>query len=255
VVAEVTSEFLSIEPVPFLGFMEKYKLSGTAKNLSHRRSKETMETEGNPSDQQVAEPISNSSDQQAPPEGYVEKARYAGQVQKVQTLSQANSGLTNDLATSTQRIAELEEQLTATGTEAETKITGLSTSLEGLNTELSGLKEQNADLQAFRTKVNAAKEMGRPDLLPILEHLPNFEDADQLKTVLNDFAGFADQAAQSREQELRAGTTNTTVSPAQNATPASEQAWLESVEKLPLGSTERAAQMDRFGDWLQEKNK
>ena len=78
-------------------------------------------------------------------------------------------------------------------------------------------------------------------------------DKDALKTVLNDFASFADDAAMEREKQLKAGMTST-VSGNQKVQdlPNSDEAWNQHIESLPLGP-EREKAHDQYWEWASKK--
>jgi hypothetical protein len=121
----------------------------------------------------------------------------------------------------------------------------------------TALEAELNDLRALKVKVQVIKEMKRPDLLKIADKIPNMTDPEALKTVLSDFASFADEAVSEREKQLMAGVTPGLGAPAAKSSTAlaSEKAWMEHIESLPLGSPERAKAFYEYGAWLNETHK
>ena len=109
------------------------------------------------------------------------------------------------------------------------------------------------ELRALKMKVDVINELKRPDLLKIASKIPAMTDPEALKTVLSDFASFADDAAMEREKQLKAGMTPT-VSGNQKVQdlPNSEDAWEQHINSLPLGP-EREKAHDQYWEWASKK--
>ena len=89
------------------------------------------------------------------------------------------------------------------------------------------------ELRGLKIKVDAITEMKRPDLLRIVVKIPNMTDAEALKSVLGEFASFADDAAMEREKQLKAGITSTpTGNQKVQDLPNSEEGWAKHIESL-----------------------
>jgi hypothetical protein len=112
-------------------------------------------------------------------------------------------------------------------------------------------------LRGLKLKVEAITEMGRPELLKIANRIPGMTDKEALKTVLQDFAGFADELVQKREKDLLAGITPALSSAGNLKTglPASENEWENHINSLQLGSRERQQAFDQYYTWLEQKHR
>jgi len=163
--------------------------------------------------------------------------------------------LSESLVGKTSEYEQLSAQLSLKDTEKVAAVGERDTQIQTL-TEANTLNQSELQrLQALELKINAINEMDRPDLVPLLDTIPNMTDAEALKTTLSTFADFADKAADTREQQLTAGVLPTgggiTNAPSQPSTP---EAWKERIEKLPVGSADRKAEVARYGEWLRTTN-
>ena len=125
--------------------------------------------------------------------------------------------------------------------------------LQEVITAKTQMDGQLAELQALQLKVKVAKDMGRPDLLPILDTIPSMSDEAALKSVLETFATFADTKVKAREKELMAGFTPSLGGGGGGsgpAAPTTPEAWSKHIESKPLGSPERAKAMDEYWDYM-----
>jgi len=149
---------------------------------------------------------------------------------------------------------QLSSQLSIKDVEKQTAVGERDQRLQQALQENTAKDAELAELRGLKLKVEVAKELGRPELLKIADRIPAMTDKEALKTVMQDFAGFVDDAVKAREQQLMAG-----VVPANNpvnltpATPTTEKGWDEYIEKFALGSPERAKALDDYGDFLERK--
>jgi hypothetical protein len=185
------------------------------------------------------------------------KARYDGLVRKVEQLTLENRTLTEQLAAKTSNAEQLQAQLGLKDTEKSAAISARDQQLQEAVQAKTGLENELKELRAYKLKVEVAKELKRPDLIKILDRLPGMEDREALKTVLTDFASFADDAVKERETQLLSGVTPGVGSlpAATPSLPASEAAWYKHIESLPLGSPERQKAQDQMWDWLNANNR
>lgn len=182
------------------------------------------------------------------------QARYNGQqiaLQKAaEELKTVKAQLVEALSQSEQLRLQLSQEQAKTASVAGDKDKELALAnqkAEALTADLSRLK-------ALRLKVDAAKALGRYDLLQLERLIPDVEDAEQTKAALMDIAGFADAQVKAHEERLLAGFTQTpggTLS----AAPNSDEAWTKHIYALPEGSQERRTAMDEYGDWLMARHK
>lgn len=214
---------------------------------------ETPPTETPPAQPPPAEPVTTPP--ATPPAGYIEQARYNGLVKKVEELTLAKRELETQLTAKSSEAEQLTGQLAIKDTEKTVAVGERDKALETSMTENQSLQAELTELRALKLKLEVAKELNRPDLVKILDRLPNLTDKEALTVVAQDFLGFADDAVSEREKQLTSGITPA-IGPVSEApaTPASPQGWEDHINSQVLGSPERAKAMDDYGDWLEQAN-
>lgn len=189
------------------------------------------------------------------PEGYIEKARYDGLVRKVEELTLRNRDLEGQLAAQSSEVEQLKGQLAIKDTEKTVAVGERDNKLQTVLQENAALQAELTELRGLKLKVKVINDLKRPELLRIADKIPSLQDEEALKTVMQDFAGFADDLIKQREQQLLSGVTPPlgpgNVTPSE---PESERGWLDKINGLPLGSPERQKAMDEYGDWLIRRN-
>lgn len=175
------------------------------------------------------------------------KARFDGALRKIEQLTLENRRLNDELVTLTSKSEQLASQLSLKDTEKNVAIGERDKRLQETMTSMSGIQGQLAELQALKLKVDVTKKMGRTDLMPILDSIPNMTDATALEAVLTTFAEFTDGRVKAREKELMAGITPGVSSQQAGPTaPSTPDAMMKHIEALPLGSKERQKAMDQL---------
>jgi hypothetical protein len=185
------------------------------------------------------------------------KARYDGLVRKVEELTLSSRSLNDQLAAKSSELEQLRGQLVVKDTEKTVTVGERDKLLQSMTQEKTALESELAELRGLKLKVEAIQDLGRPELLRIAHRIPGMTDKEALKTVLQDFAGFADDLVQAREKQLLAGVTPP-LSGAGNSrgvAPASDQEWEQKINSLPLGSRERKQAFDDYYGWLEQKHK
>lgn len=209
--------------------------------------------------EEVQTPVEQVAPQTPPQQGQNPvdwKARYDGLVRKVEELTLANRALNEQLAAKTSEMEQLRGQLVVKDTEKQVSVSERDKLLQQAVQEKQALEAQLAELKGLALKVEAINELGRPELLKIAGRLPSMTDKEALKTVLQDFAGFADELVQKREKDLLAGVTPALSSAGNVKTglPASENEWENHINSLGLGTRERQKAMDEYWNWLERKH-
>jgi len=189
------------------------------------------------------------------PHGDVDASNYAELVKKVEELTLVNRGLTEQLAGLSSVKEQLTQQLTIKDTEKQVAVGEHSKRLQDALTAQAATQTELDSLRALKLQVEVATELGRPDLLKLASRLPAMTDKEALKTVMQDFASFADEAVRAREKQLLGGVTPAigTGGGAGVAGPASKDAWESHINGLALGSPERKKAMNDYGDWLERQ--
>lgn len=216
-----------------------------------------MTTDQKPTEQQAPEAEANAPAQPEQvlfdPEMHVEKTRFTGAIQKIQTLTEEKAGFEGQLGEKTSQIERLSRQLAeleagnqATLGQRETTIQELTQQVQELST---GLKQREIDLK----KVEIANEIGAPELISILGTIPSVEDPEALKNIMTNIAGFADSKVKQREKELLSGETPgvTAVENASNYPDAGDdRGWNNYLAKLNPYSEEYNKALEAWGQQL-----
>lgn len=184
------------------------------------------------------------------------KARFDGQVRKIEELTLRNRDLESQLAEKSSEIEQLRAQLALKDTEKSAAVGERDKTIQELVTSKSSLEEELARLRALALKVKVAKDIKRPDLLPVLDTIPDMSDEEALKNVLTTLSSYADNLVRERERQLLAGVTPAISAGAAEApgVPKSEQEWQQFINSLPLGSKERGKAFDDYWNWLVAKH-
>ncbi len=198
------------------------------------------------SQQQVAQSLTTNFDW---------KARFDGQVRKIEELTLRVRDLDGQLAAKTSETEQLRAQLSLKDTEKTAAVGERDKTIQELTQSKTSIEGELGRLRGLELKVKVAREMGRPDLLRVLDTIPNMSDESALKTVLGTLSEYADSAVREREKQLLSGITPPISGSAKGAgVPASEKEWQEQINNLPLGSKERAKAHDDYWNWLVAKN-
>ena len=202
-----------------------------------------------------ANPNPNLAQQVATPDETLEK-RFAGAIRKLEELTIANRNLESQLVAKTSEMERLSAQLTNKDIE---KTVAVGERDKNLETVLKAKQTSDTELgvlRAFKAKVDMAHQLGHPELIGIIQNIPDIADAEVLKVVMSDFVKFREDGIKAREQTLLSGITPS-VSPVQSTTPlpSTSKSWQEHISGLPIGSAERTKAMDQWGQWEIDQSK
>ena len=185
------------------------------------------------------------------PQGDDWEARYKGLVPNVQKLTEQVKALQTELATKVSEIERLTGQLGLKDVEKTAAVGEATKTIEQLTQTNQASQTELARLQALELKVKTAVELKKPELISLLDTIPNVTDPEALKTIMTSIDDYAAMQVKTREAQLLAGTGMPAGgSPVPTAGPQSQEEWQRAIEKAPLGSKERANLMDNYGDWL-----
>jgi len=202
-------------------------------------------------------PVEQAATQAPPQQAEDYKPRFDGAIRKIEELTIANRNIQAQLDAKTSELEQLRAQLSVKDAEKLAAINERDHQIQGVVTSKTEMERELADLRALKLKVDTVNELGRPDLMKIVNTIPSMTDKDALKTVLSTFADYADGRVKEREQQLTAGLTPgmSSVSVAKNALPTSEEAWNQQINSLPLGSKAREQALSQKWNWLMETHK
>lgn len=181
------------------------------------------------------------------------EARFKGVQPKYQSALETIKAQQGDLATKTSEVEQLRAQIAQMAVEKDTVAATWSEKVKELteqnlkkDTELVALRRQDHIIQA-------AKEAGVDDILPILSSIPYSEDREVQIKLIKDLSEWAGGKVKARETQLLAGETPpTTLTGTQPAVePVTPEGWQAHIAALPVGSQARMDAMNKMFAWGQ----
>lgn len=191
------------------------------------------------------------------PEGFVEKSRLDNALRKIEQLTLTNKALTDELTqikgengTLSAKLLSKEAEFTSALEASKSEASSNRTAKEELALQIDQMKQAS---ETQNRKLKAIREIGRPELVSIIDLLPSAStDEEQIKA-LKGIADFASAQVKSREKELTTGTTHTEVTPQGAELPTTDDGWSKYVEGFSLGSEQRQKANDAWFDYLKSK--
>ncbi len=184
----------------------------------------------------------------APSAGDNLQLRLNGALAKIQELTLTNQSLTALLAQKDQQIASLSSEGATREAGLKAEVGEKERSKATLTAENARLSTELQTLRAFKLKAELANELAVPGIFEILDVIPDADGKEAQKAIMERFSKFAGSISQAREAQLLAGNTGpaATQSPSAAVAPSTPEGWSELVNKLPLGSPERAEAMSKW---------
>jgi len=189
-----------------------------------------------------------------PPAGYVEKARFDGQVQAIEKLVGEKRALETELAAVRAENERLTAQLSIKDAEKGAAVGERDRQIQTYVQKATETEQELARLRALELKVKTATKLGNPALVQIAETIPDMTDAAALEVVMTNLNNFVTTQVKAREDQLKAG-----ISPAGGLTPpastlpTTEEAWQRHLAGIPYSKPqERRRAMDEYGAWLRQ---
>jgi myosin heavy subunit len=177
--------------------------------------------------------------------------RYKGQVRATQLAVESKKSLEDQLLTQASESEQLKAKLDLGAQEKTVAVGERDKQLEVLLKSNQTLEAEMSRLKSLESKLKVANKLGRPELMQLVDHIPNLEDEEVLETVMKDFADFADQQVKVREDQLMSGLSPSAVQPsATPTTPQTAQDWERALAAEPDGTKEKATMLSDYGDWL-----
>ena len=185
-----------------------------------------------------------------PPQQDDYKPRYDGLVRKTEQLTLDNRTLNEQLAANASIIEQLRAQLSGKDFEKSAAVGERDRLLAEAVKSKAEQETELKELRGMKTKVKLINEMGQPQLLKIIDRIPNMGDEELLRGVIKDFSDFANDLVSAREKQLLSGTTPAFgTPPPTKPTPANPAAWEKQLNSLPAGSKDHSEAMDAYWQW------
>lgn len=191
-----------------------------------------------------------------PPDGFVEQARFTGAIQKIEELTISNRTQATALEAKSSELEQLKSQASTKAQETNIVVGERDKLLNASAEEVRTLNTEAIKLRAYQRKVEMAKKIGRPELINVLDIVPDMEDNEALETVMRDIIGFRDSGIEQREKELTSGIVpNAPRLESVPSKPTTEEGWKSYVDSFQVGSDARAVALNEHGDWMFAKPK
>lgn len=178
------------------------------------------------------------------------EARYKGMVKKVEELTLSGRETQEQLQAKISEIERLEADLGLKDTEKTVAVSERDKQLNELVQSKTDLEQELSSLRALSLKVEVANEIGNPEMLAIVDTIPNLTDKEALTSLMTNISDWGDKRVKAREEQLLAGSTpDVTPTPPQVSLPTSNDDWQNYVNQVPIGSDEREQRMNAWRDW------
>ena len=174
------------------------------------------------------------------------EARFKGLQRKYNALVEAKSELEAQLSDLTSAKDGLEKKLDTLSVEKDTLITDNKRKFDELTKTLTEREQELEKLSSYQKKVQVARELGHPELIRVLDVIPDTTDEDVLKDSFKSIIELANDAVKQREEQLAEGLSPGAADSDGTPMPTTEQGWKEYIEGLPLGSPERQKAYDTW---------
>ena len=174
------------------------------------------------------------------------EARFKGLQRKYNALVETKSELETQLSDLTSTRDGLEKKLDTLSVEKDTLVTDNKRKFDELTERLTEREQELEKLASYQKKVQVARELGHPELIRVLDVVPDTTDEDALKESFKSIIELANDAVRQREDQLAEGISPGAAESDGTPMPTTEKGWLDYIESLPLGSDERARAYDTW---------
>lgn len=179
------------------------------------------------------------------------EARYKGTGPIINQLTQKSEALQAQVSQLTSELEQLKAQLALKETE---KTVALGERDKQINDLVSAASQNDTELKRLRgvdRKLKVAKDLNAPQLLTVLETIPDLESDEALTSVMKNLMDWSASQVKEREQQLLAGYTGggapapvTSVS-----LPTNIEGWQRYLNEASDGTPEKSARFKQFRDW------
>lgn len=177
------------------------------------------------------------------------ESRYKGASTVINNQAEKIKALEAQLSSLTSEAEQSKSQLGVKDVEKSIAIGEYQKQLEKALTENSQATNELRELRAVKAKIELARKLNAPELLPILDSIPYVDNPEAMETIMKGFIGWGNDLVSRREKELRAGVTPPVGPSTQISTPQNGVDWQKHINNLPLGSPERQKAMDDWWQW------
>jgi chromosome segregation ATPase len=180
------------------------------------------------------------------------ESRFKGLQKKFNVLMETKGELDNQLAEERMKREDFEKQLASLSNEKDSLTTEKQRKIDELTGQLTQREEELSKLSKMQLKVEVANELGHPELLQLMNAIPDSDNREDVEGAMKTILGFTKAQIEQRERQLTEGLMPGEATAGDTPMPTTEEGWVEMIDELPLGSTERDKAMDSYFKWLRE---
>ena len=181
--------------------------------------------------------------------------RFKGLQRKFNVLMETKGELEGQLVEQRTKREEIEKQLATLSNEKESLTQTNQQRIEELSAQLQEKEQSLSELSQMQLKVKVANDLGHPELLQLIDTIPNTDDVEKIEGAFKTILGFTESQIKQREVQLTEGLMPGEAASDGSPMPSTEQGWNDYIDGLPLGSDERSNAMDKYFEWTMDKAK
>jgi len=181
------------------------------------------------------------------------EARFKGLQTKYNVLVNANGELESQLADVTSKLEHYEKQLANMSVEKDSLTNQHKNKIDELTSKLTEYEGNLSELKQYQLKVKVAREMGHPELVKVIDSIPNSEDEEAIKNAFKNILDLTSDFVKRREEQLIEGLSPGEAGGDESVLPASEQGWMDYIDSFQLGSKDRVKAQDQYFEFLNSK--
>lgn len=181
------------------------------------------------------------------------ESRFKGLQRKYNTLMEAKGELEKQLEQALSKIETLEKTSNQLSVEKDSLLKENQTKIDELTQALNEKDQKLSELSQVQLKVKVANELGHPELVQLIDAIPNSDDPEQVKESMQTILGFTKAQIERREQQLTEGLMPGEANEGTMPQPTTEEGWLDLIDKYPLGSDEYNKAMEAYFNWTNNK--
>jgi predicted RNase H-like nuclease (RuvC/YqgF family) len=181
------------------------------------------------------------------------ESRFKGLQRKYNTLMEADGVKDEQLSKLQAEKERLEKQVDQLSVEKDSLSKDNQTKIDELTSTLTEKEQELAELSQIQLKVEVANDLGHPELLQLIDAVPDTDDRDQVEKAMKSIIGFTKSQVEKREQQLTDGLMPGETSNDRTPKPETEEGWNDYIESLTLGSDEYNNAMDAYFNWTRKR--
>ena len=202
----------------------------------------------------------NTPEQQEPSSGQQDggsqtdwESRFKGLQRKYNAQLELDRERENELAELRAKVEKIEKQNGELAVQKDALMSENQLKIDELTRMLSEKEGTVKELSSYQKKVTIAKELGHPELIRVIDSIPNSENEDDIKKAFQDIVSLTQDLVKMREEQLLEGNSPGGVPNDAPVLPSSQEGWMDYVNKFPLGSNERQDAMDKWFEFNQRQ--